>query len=143
MTNITILNGERHVVIQCGSCAVWHTVPEIVYESHRREGGFHSCPNGHQRGWNKGTDEIERENIRRERDRLKQQAAMLHEQIAAERTRAEKAEAATKRLKKRASAGTCPCCQRTFSNMATHMKQQHPEFVADGGTNVVPLKATR
>lgn len=142
-----ILNGERHTVTQCGSCGVWHTVPEIVYESHRSEGGYHSCPNGHQRGWAKGTDAIERENIRLERDRLKQDQARLEDEkrLAEERAslalvRAEKAEAATKRLKKRASAGTCPCCNRTFANMAEHMKHQHPQFVADEGAKVVPIK---
>ena len=138
--SIVILNGERHVVTQCGTCAVWHTVPEIVYDCHRREGGFHSCPNGHSRGWSKGTEEIERENIRRERDRLKQDAARLEEEASLARVRAEKAEAATKRLKKRASAGTCPCCSRTFANMAEHMKQKHPETLTEGGTKVVPIK---
>lgn len=140
MAEVITIRGERHVVTQCGTCAVWHTVPEIVYECHRREGGFHSCPNGHQRGWSKGAEEIERENIRRERDRLKQETARLADEIAAQTARAEKAEAATKRLKKRTAAGTCPCCKRTFSNMAEHMKHQHPEFVADTGAKVVPLK---
>lgn len=144
-----LINGERHVVTQCGTCAVWHTVPEIIYNCHRSEGGFHSCPNGHQRGWAKGADEIERENIRRERDRLKQDAARLEEEkqqawatATALRERADKAEAANKRLKKRSSAGTCPCCSRTFGNMAAHMKHMHPQFVADGGTKVVPIKRT-
>lgn len=139
MTDIIFIKGERHVVTQCGSCAVWHTVPEIVYEDHKRLGGFHSCPNGHQRGWDKGADAIERENTRRERDRLKQDAARLQDEIAAQRERADKAEAATKRLKKRAAAGTCPCCQRTFSNMSRHMQTKHPEFKAEA-VNVVPLK---
>jgi hypothetical protein len=47
------------------------------------------------------------------------------------------------KLKKRTSAGTCPCCTRTFANMAEHMKKQHPDFVAEGGANVVRLKAAR
>lgn len=140
MSDVIIIRGERHVVRQCGACAVWHTVPEIIFEDHKRLGGFHHCPNGHARGWDKGTDAIERENIRRERDRLKQDAARLEEEASQARVRAEKAEAATKRLKKRTAAGTCPCCQRTFSNMAEHMKGQHPEFVADSGAKVVPMK---
>lgn len=32
------------------------------------------------------------------------------------------------KLKKRASAGICPCCNRTVSQMARHMKSKHPEF---------------
>lgn len=139
MTTV-LLNGERHIVRQCGTCAVWHTVPEIVYNCYQAEGGFWSCPNGHRRGFRKGADEIERENTRRERDRLKQDAARLEEEASLARVRAEKAEGAVKRLKKRSSAGTCPCCARTFSNMAEHMKHQHPTFVADGGAKVVPIK---
>lgn len=35
------------------------------------------------------------------------------------------------RAKKRAAAGTCACCKRTFSNVARHMKTKHPEFVKE------------
>lgn len=147
---IAILNGERHVVTQCGTCAVWHTVPEIVWDAQVREGGFHTCPNGHSRGWKTGTEQKEQEAIRRERDRLKQETARLEDEkreawatANAQLERAQKAEAATKRLKKRASAGTCPCCSRTFSNMATHMKRQHPGFVEEGGAKVVKFEAKR
>lgn len=135
-----LLNGERHTVTQCGTCGIYHTVPEVVYETQQREGGFHTCPNGHSRGWKTGSEQKEQDRIRRERDQLKQDAARLEEEISLTRVRAEKAEAATKRLKKRSSAGTCPCCSRTFSNMAEHMKHQHPTFVADGGAKVVPIK---
>lgn len=40
--DIVLLNGERHVVTQCGTCGVWHTVPEIVWNTQVREGGFHT-----------------------------------------------------------------------------------------------------
>lgn len=33
------------------------------------------------------------------------------------------------RMKRRASVGTCPCCQRTFKQLAVHMKIKHPNFV--------------
>lgn len=101
------------------------------------------CPHGHTVTWK----DSEADKLRRERDRLKQDTARLEEEkrhaeeaASLARVRAEKAEAANKRLKKRTSAGTCPCCSRTFANMAEHMKHQHPEFVADGGAKVVPIK---
>lgn len=34
----------------------------------------------------------------------------------------------TTRLKNRIAAGVCPCCQRTFVNLARHMKGQHPNY---------------
>lgn len=128
---IVILNGERHVVNQCGTCAVWHTIPEITYDCFRSEGGYWHCPNGHQRGFRKGTDEIKQEEIRQERDRLKQDAARLQDEVAAERKRAEDAERKVLHVKRRANAGVCQCCNRTFLNVQRHMKSKHP--------NVVPL----
>lgn len=145
MSEIILIRGSRHAVWECLDCGCISTCPEVVYNRQREAGGYHHCPNGHQWGWSKETSEHEK--IRRERDLLKQETARLEdERRAAEeaaslaRARAEKAEAATKRLKKRSSAGTCPCCSRTFSNMAEHMKHQHPEFVTEGGAKVVPIK---
>lgn len=139
------IEGSRFYFRECITCGVRHAMPAVLIERDRTKGGYRFCPNGHQQGWSK--EASEETQIRRERDRLKQDAARLEaERRAAEeaaslaRVRAEKAERATKRLKKRTSAGTCPCCSRTFSNMAEHMKHQHPEFVTDGGAKVVPIK---
>lgn len=129
---IILLNGQRHVVSQCISCAVWHTVPEIVHDHHREHGGFHHCPNGHSYGWKTGAEQRREEEIRRERDRLKQDAARLADEVAAERKRAEEAEKRIVQIRRRAAAGVCPCCNRTFVNVQRHMKTKHP--------NVVPLE---
>lgn len=128
---VVLLKGERHVVNQCGTCAVWHTIPEIIYNSYRAEGGFWHCPNGHQRGFRKGQDEIDQENIRRERDRLKQDTARLECEVVGQRQRADAAEKKVIQIKRRAAAGVCPCCNRTFLNIQRHMKSKH--------ANVVPL----
>lgn len=34
----------------------------------------------------------------------------------------------TTRIKNRIANGVCPCCQRTFKNLARHMKGQHPNY---------------
>lgn len=129
-SDIAIIHGEYHVVTQCGTCGVWHTVPEIVWDTQKREGGYHCCPNGHSRGWKTGTEQEEQDRIRRERDRLKQEAARLQDEISSERKRAKAAEEKTRKLQKRASAGVCPCCNRTFKNMQRHMKTKHPNVVS-------------
>jgi hypothetical protein len=139
------VEGSRFYFRECITCGVRHAMPAVLIERDRAKGGYRFCPNGHQQGWS--TEASEETKIRRERDRLKQDAARLEQErrdamatANAQRERAEKAEKATKRLKKRTSAGTCPCCSRTFSNMAEHMKHQHPEFVEDGGAKIVPIK---
>jgi hypothetical protein len=131
MAEIITIKGNPHVVTQCGTCGVWFTVPEIVYECHRREGGYHTCPNGHSRGWRTGEEEKARDAIRLERDRLKQDAARLEDELVAERRRAEAAEKKILQVRRRAAAGVCPCCNRTFANVQRHMLTKH--------ANVVPL----
>lgn len=124
-------------------CGTPFALPAELLSAAHKAGHTIYCPHGHSVCWK----DTETDKLRRERDRLKQDQARLEDEskqawttAAALRERAEKAEKAAKRLKKRTSAGTCPCCSRTFSNMAEHMKHQHPEFVTDGGAKVVPIK---
>lgn len=119
----------------CITCGVRYAMPTALYNHQRLKGGYHHCPNGHSQGWSKEDSEIEV--MRRERDRARQQVARAEQETADALATAEKIEKQKRRLEKRMAAGTCPCCQRTFSNMSTHMRKQHPEFVAD---NVVTLK---
>jgi len=91
------------------------------------------CTYGHQQHFAQG--ETEAEKLRRERDRLKQQAAFKDEMIANANRRALNAErtASARKgqitpLKNRAAAGVCPCCNRTFENIRRHMASKHPAF---------------
>jgi hypothetical protein len=126
----------------CITCGVRFAMPTAMYKHQQEKGGYHHCPNGHKQGWSQ--DESLLAKARRERDTALQQIARAEDEARQAREQATrdvaKAKAETRRLKKRTAAGTCPCCQRTFSNMATHMKTQHPEFIADTGAKVVPIK---
>jgi hypothetical protein len=124
-----VFSGETLMLVQCGVCGVKHAIQAVRYNTCVEEGGYWQCPNGHSRGFRHGREE--RRKIERERDRLKQENARLAEEAAT----SERAKAALARHQKRSAAGLCPCCNRTFSNMARHMKTSHPDF------NVVPLKA--
>lgn len=98
------------------------------------------CAYGHEQHFLEGESEETR--LRRDRDRLKQEAARLEEERSNAIVRAEKAEKATKRLKRRAAGGSCPCCDKTFADMGRHMKVRHPGFLASSPNNVVPIKKT-
>lgn len=122
--------------LQCGTCGVWHAIPAKMYETCLEEGGFWQCPNGHSRGFKEGKHE--KEAVRRERDLLKQRVAQKDDEITRlreQRVAAERQVAASKgqvtKLRNRAGAGTCPCCNRTFRQMALHMKNKHPTFRAE------------
>ena len=127
------------VVITCchDSCGISFAVPEWWNKGKRETHRTFWCPNGHQQSF---PAESELERTRRERDRARQEIARVEQEAAEQVRRAERAEKEAKKLRKRAAAGTCPCCQRTFANMHVHMRKQHPTFVAE---QVVPLKAVK
>lgn len=120
----------------CIVCGVDFAMPARLIKKRREDGlGFH-CPNGHSLTFK----DNEHDKIRRERDQLKQDNARLVEDAQAARRSVVKAEKETKRLKRRAVGGACPCCNRSFQNMARHMKTKHPDFVS---SKVVSLDAAK
>lgn len=125
---------------QCPSCGIVFAWPAEFHETVRKGGercrGY--CPNGHVIQWS----ESEASTLRRERDRLKQQAAQKddeirlwkntanqqREQVEHERRRANGYKGHATRITKRAKAGVCPCCNRHFTALERHMATKHPEF---------------
>lgn len=109
--------------------------PETETTLRRSQATFY-CPFGHAQSFCPG--ESEEDKLRRERDRLKQQTAQLRDEVIHEAERREYAERRASaargqvtRLKNRAAAGLCPCCNRSFANLSTHMTKQHPTFRAE------------
>jgi hypothetical protein len=111
------------------------------------------CAYGHGQHYTKG--ESQETILRRERDRLKQREAQLMDAVNDEKRRREFAESsflkveierknAQKRLvklKARAATGTCPCCNRNFSELQKHIATKHPTFRAEDVTreNIVSI----
>lgn len=118
--------------IQC-KCELW--LPTELYNAAmrgRRTITFY-CGYGHGQVFSEG--ESEETKLRRERDMLKQQMAEREDRIrhlidAANTTDRmfRKLKGEKTRLVKRGAAGTCPCCHRTFRQMALHMRNKHPDF---------------
>jgi len=126
------------VTITCWRCKVQYGMTEEFYRVAKQGAGNISffCPNGHSASFALGkTDE---DKMREERDRAIQRVAEYQDYYQEARERAEKAErrvSAAKgqvtKLKKRAAAGVCPCCNRTFSDLSRHMAGKHPGFVSE------------
>lgn len=122
----------------CPKCAITFAAPKRMLEDARDDRSITLyCPAGHSLHWPGASREekLERE-LKRQKDRAAFQVARA-EQAEASR-RAHKA-AATRarnqrdRLGKRAQAGVCPCCNRTFKQLARHMAGQHPDFDPGAG----------
>lgn len=123
---IVIIRGHRHVVCDCGTCGTVYTVNEVRYDYMRRAGGYAHCPNGHQWGWSEGTKQ--RDELRLERDRLRQEQARLIDERNEALRDASAAKSKLAKQAKRAQHGVCPCCNRTFAQLARHMKTKHPLY---------------
>jgi len=128
--------------IFCYSCGVEFHIAEAFNSDLVKSKRSFYCPNGHSQAY----CENEADKLRREKDRLTQQLAQKDDEIKWQRDHrleAERKVVAAKgqitKLKKRAKAGVCPCCNRTFSDMAAHMKTKHPDM----DPNVVDLGAEK
>jgi hypothetical protein len=111
------------VVTRCW-CGLSHAIPSDLYEqAKRRKDVVVYCPLGHT--WIfRDTDE---ERIKRLDRRLEATRDLLraeersHSATRGHLTRAKKRE-------RRVAAGVCPCCNRSFANLARHMAGQHPSY---------------
>lgn len=146
----------------CANCGCVWGFPRVLREQRLRDGQGFFCPNGHERHFTRG--QSSEDELRRERDLLKQQLAAKDDEINWQRKAKESAREEAKherarangykghatRITKRAKAGVCPCCNRTFKQLAAHMALKHPEFtpmeledrpaleVIDGGKSSSP-----
>jgi len=118
-------------------CGVRHAVPAELRDHQLR--AHHNgekvpgiyCPLGHSHvPSGEGKAERTKRYLKEERERAARLDAE-REQAAAS-ARAYKGQAT--RLRKRAKAGTCPCCKHTFKQLSRHMAIKHPDF-DPGGTN--------
>lgn len=108
-------------VICCAECGMHFAMPD-QYERKRSDDhkNFY-CPAGHSNYFPGESDKEKIARLQREK------AHALDLRDSAIRAK-DDAEAKAARLKKRVNAGVCPCCKRTFKQLAAHMKHQHPDY---------------
>jgi len=132
MTTITV--GATFITVDCPACAFVFAVPKTFRSRCEREGKSMHCP-ACAGGMNWGESEADklRKQLEAAQRRLSgAQGTITHlsdQRDAAERS-ARAQRAANTRLRKRVSNGVCPCCRRTFADLARHMEGQHPDYAA-------------
>jgi hypothetical protein len=120
-------------VIECCTCHMDFAMPQDFVRDRRRDHAWWYCPTGHRQHYLGESDLECAERLRREAERRAERmdAAATHERDQREAT--ERSLRATRghltRQRRRAAHGVCPCCSRTFANVATHVAKQHPDFV--------------
>ena len=122
MTQTCLVTLQLH---ECPSCGIVYGLT-VDYEDRRRQDHetFY-CPNGHNLSYKQESRE----------EKLKRQLAYTSEDLARTQGRllvTKRQKAAAKgqltKTKRRVANGVCPCCNRTFADLAAHMHGQHPEY---------------
>lgn len=135
---------QELVTEQCCSCGVIFAMPKEFEQQCRRQPGVGTgkpffCPAGHQQ-WYTGATEATKLREQLDEERRKRQSAEQQieyeaqirrqetERADRERRRANGYKGHATRITKRAKSGVCPCCNRTFKQLAAHMANKHPQF---------------
>lgn len=121
------------VVEKCCNCGVAFGMDQATYDRRRNDHKSFYCPNGHGQYYS-GKSEAEQlkdqlNDKQRELDYKDSRINRLHDNLTTANNRLRAEKGAKTRLKNRVKHGVCPCCNRTFKQLAAHMKDQHPEYV--------------
>lgn len=106
--------------IVCGGCGVRYAMEKSYHTNRLSDGKGFYCPNGCRRVFG---DTLQKalEDEKRNSLRLRTEIEELKRKSIAAKGEATK----LKNKVKRAEAGVCTCCNRTFANLARHMKTKH------------------
>jgi hypothetical protein len=123
----TMEYSETLVVCHCW-CGIALAIPSNLHRIAHESPHDVYCPLGHVFIFG----DTYKEQLEAERQRAKAARELL---AAEERSHAATRGVVTrqrneaKRLRERARAGVCPCCHRTFKQLAAHMANKHPDYI--------------
>lgn len=112
-------------LIECCNCGIPFMVPLRFKECLRRDKTQFYCPVGHPQSYRRSNEEIKIEKYERELQEKDNQLIRERQLVAETAAQKNKLERQLKKVHR----GMCPCCNRSFSNLQEHMKNQHPEIV--------------
>lgn len=129
----TFVASTQLTTIECGRCGGIYAIGETYRDKCHDDGTSWNCPYCRV-GWgyagNSRVEQLTRKLAFQERELAHETArhkwTKSNLKDTEHRRRGEKA--AKTRLKNRAAAGVCPCCNRTFKQLAAHMKTKHPTW---------------
>lgn len=135
----TLTNRTTFVIQECCVCNVQFAMTQDMDKRRLADHKAFFCPSGHSQSYTGKT----------EAQKQKERADKLSNQVDAARARSEywrnkqertaRSRSAIKgqltKAKKRVAGGACPCCNRTFVDLAKHMNGQHPTYATDEATS--------
>lgn len=121
--------------ITCGSCAMVFAVPTSFHTQCLDDGRSFRCPNVSCQWDSQSYTETATGNLKKELAKQKRRTEWAEKSRDRAQERAEHHQHRANgykgqmvKQKKRAAKGVCPCCNRSFVNVARHMASKHPEY---------------
>lgn len=122
-------------VEECCNCHMQFGMTAAFIKQRRDDHKAFYCPAGHGQNY---TGETEAEKLRRENQRLIQRMAERDDDVKHARDQRDHAQNQTRafkgqvtKIKNRVGNGVCPCCNRTFANLANHMASKHKDYAGE------------
>lgn len=115
--------------MECCNCGIFFAVPKAYLKDRRLDKKGFYCPNGHSLSYAEGSlEKLARQKQESEQALHAQLNKANHARLVAEKER-DGERRKRQKVEKRVANGVCPCCNRTFADLARHMNGKHPEFV--------------
>lgn len=115
----------------CGACGIHFALESTMNDRRLEDGKDFFCPNGCRIHFidteNKRLKE-QLDSLTRQLDGARKQRQWAEERAKASERRASAARGVVTRIRHRVGNGVCPCCHRTFANLARHMAGKHPGY---------------
>jgi DNA repair exonuclease SbcCD ATPase subunit len=113
--------------INCGKCGGVYALNERYRRQREENGGSWTCPYC-RCGWGYTESIVSKLTKQLEAERVRVQNALSRANEAERDASAQRGQVTKVRNQlKRVAAGVCPCCNRTFQQLAKHMANKHPE----------------
>lgn len=105
-------------------CGVPMALPADAVRNARETGNDLWCPTtGHKMSFRS-----ENAQLRKQLDRERARLTAANDQLRASERQTAAAKGQLTKARKRAAAGVCPCCKRSFVQLTRHMASKHPDF---------------
>ncbi len=125
---------QRFEIVYCYKCRMPFAIPASIRADWQESGDGFYCPNGHLQSYSESDVQKLKKQLQNSNKRLQwaEQDAKTQRERADHNERRRRAEKAAKtRIKNRVGNGVCPCCNRTFQNLAKHMENKHPDYATE------------
>jgi hypothetical protein len=130
----TVLSFDEFVTLEtlvCGECGVTFAMPKKLRDERVKDRQAFYCPNGHPRVFREDRvarleRELDQERTARQRAEELRRAALKEADHHAIEWR--KSKTRLSNLRERVKNGVCPCCKRSFVQLARHIATKHPDY---------------